>query len=263
MLNSLIRKLNKVDEGDPGGETPPDETKPPAAADEPGAEAGGDNLDEFGYEKPAKAEGEKPPADDKKKATEQKAPEKVEKPVTGYGDEPPAVDAPTVPKPPEKPEEPHELDPHVKELPKEEALKVKEFAKTNALSVDQVKAYAELRKGELVEVATLQARLEEDSKIALQQRRAEWHKELKSDPDFGGENYDKNRTMVERLIEDFMPSTKKVLTEKGGMLPPNFMRDLAKLGEKVYGTEKLVHGDPKVEVKVDDKKNDPLDFYKD
>ena len=40
-----------------------------------------------------------------------------------------------------------------------------------------------------------------------------------TDPEFGGENFDKNVDRVEKVLEKYMPNMKKVLTERGSMLP--------------------------------------------
>ena len=97
-----------------------------------------------------------------------------------------------------------------------------------------------------VEVKALEQSISEQNKLAEQKRketRAAWDKELRNDPKFGGDKFLHNVTRIEKLMTEFMPETKKVLTENKSMLPPYVMRDLARIAEQLSGGEKLVTGD--------------------
>jgi hypothetical protein len=260
MLN-YTSKLKLAPEKE-AGSAPAEEQKPNASANSPADETPGDNTDEYGYapvteEKAAEAApGSAPPEE---KADEPPAPETLEASATGYGAEPPVVED-DPPAPPAPPAALDDMDKALEGLPADEAAKMKEFAGKHKLSPDVAKAYADLRKQEL---AAQEAALKEEEKAFAKEQlkqRAAWHKELKEDKDFGGDKYVKNVTMVDKVLTEFMPSTKKRLTETKAVMPPYLMRDLAKLGARLYETEKLVHGDPKPP-KVDDESDDPLAFY--
>lgn len=249
----------KKDDAPPGAPE-----KPAAPASDPPAQEGGDKFDDFGYpiqtkEEPPKEGDPKPPGDKPAEAPAAE-PKKVEKPATGYAGEPPKVDPP--PAAPEKPAEPDDFDKALEGLPKEESSKIKEFAKKHNVSVEIAKEFGNLRKDEMKDLAK-----KADEWVAEQQRkvietRAAWHKELRDDPTFGGEKFNHNVAMSERVLEEFMPGTKKALTEQGSVLPPYVMRDLANLGKHLYATEKLVTGEPsKPEESKDAESDDPLAFY--
>lgn len=225
---------------------------PPPAKDSPPAEAPGSKVDDLGYAPHEPQPGDKDyvaPAKGKEKPPEPAPPPepvKVEKPATGYGTKPP--ENPPAAPPPQTPEPvADEFDPALEGLAKEEAGRIKEFAKKNTLTVAQVKAFADVRKIELKNDQAALAKAQEDAKNQTLRIRASWDKELRDDPDFGRDNLEKNLGNAERVLEDFMPQTKKILTERGGMLPPYVMRDLAKMAEKLYsGNEKLVQGEASV-----------------
>lgn len=269
----MSTSINKPNPGDTSGNPPvvpkvneSENPNPPANPAVPKAEGNNDNLDELGYEKtpadPKTPEGkEKSEVDPKAKAAAAE-PKKVENPGTGYGDEPPKVEElPPVVK--EEPKgEPDEIDKAVGELPKEDAAKVKDFAKKYALTPEQIKAYGDLRRSELKEAAATFERRKQEIENEKVKIRATWHNELKQDKDFGGENFAKSIDQAEKVLEEFMPNTKKHLTEHKTMLPPYVMRDLAKLGIHLYSsTENLVHGDPTVPVESKEKTDDALSFY--
>jgi hypothetical protein len=251
--------LDKInDEG--GGGAPPVESKvePPPAANTPPPKEGGKEFDDLGYEKPAPPKDEKPPDEKTKEPIVDK---KVEVKATGYAEPPPKIEEPPPAPKVETPPVLDEIDEMVKELPKEEAAKMKEFAKTHSVPKEILKAFAELRKTEIKNAETYQANAEKEALLQEQRNRAAWHKELKDDPAFGGEKFDKNVSQTEKVLEEFLPQTKKMLTERKGILPPYLMRDLAKLADHLYATEKLVQGEPKVETEEKTKEDDPLAFY--
>ncbi len=93
-----------------------------------------------------------------------------------------------------------------------------------------------------------QLKAQQDQKALVEKETAKlkstWYNELKNDKEFGGTNFDANIKMVNRLVGDFMPNVKKMLTDKGGMLPPGTMKDFHFVAKKLYETEKMVQGDP-------------------
>lgn len=257
MLNFMPNlKLDKASDTPAGGAPPaaaPPLIDPNPAPIEPTAE-------DFGYDTPAVDPAAK---EDPKEPIKEIVKEEVVEPASGYDGEKDPVAPKEEPKPKEEtpPVVPDELDPMVEGLPKDEADGVKAFAKKHGFTKEQVKAYTDLRKDELSQFESAKK-----SAIAQQENeklktRASWHKELKEDQDFGGENFKKSIADVDKVLNDFMPGMKKSLTERGAMLPPYVMRDLKALAAHLYSKEKLVQGDvptPKVDEKVED---DALAYY--
>lgn len=124
---------------------------------------------------------------------------------------------------------------------------VTKFAKENGLSDVQVEAYVKLE-------TTNQANLVTEQAAAVQKQRDDWTTELKADPEFGGENFAKNVDRVNKVMDKYMQGTKKVLTERGTMLPPYIMRDFLKLDGILNPKSKLPIGEapavPKAEVSL-------------
>lgn len=194
-------------EKDPSIVEPPKEETPPAEDDKPvdKPSTGYGDLEE---EEPAKKEDEKPAEDDKpvELTDEQKAQKEVAEVVKDLGDN-------------------YDKD------------KILKFANDNKFSKEQLQAYVKLVKEEEAEIKKLQ---EENKKL----QRKSWHEELKKDPEFGGEHFVKNLDRVEKVLQNNLPNTKKVLTEKGGMLPPYIMKDLLGLAKALNPTNKFVGGEP-------------------
>jgi hypothetical protein len=246
--------------------TPPGET-PPAANEETGPK-----FDDYGYEIPSdkkagnegKATGEKAPVEEKL--------EDLKDPATGYGAKPieepkeeKKPDDPPATPDPNKPADPPPVEIDVKGLDEKEAAKIKDFAKENKLTPEVAQKLADMKKSEIQSTTTAQVAAQKQFELNTARQRASWDKELRNDPTFGGDKFHKNTVKVEKVLSEFMPATKKVLTEGKIMLNPNVMRDLAKLADVLYNPDKFVMGeagtvlDKKVE---DDKPSDPLDFYK-
>ncbi len=267
MINFMQSKpMDKADDlkGTGSGKAPEPEAKPAAAtpeADGKKVEAQGDNVDDFGYAKEPEATGDptketkldpKPPV---------KEDVKIDVKATGYGDEPPKIEEEVKP-PVEIKDADLGFELKVDEvIPKEELTKVKDFAKKHSLTKEAAQAYLDLRANEVKESARVEAETVKNFEKQKLQQRSEWHKELKNDPHFGGEKFSHNVLQAEKVLQEFMPLTKKSLTERGSVLPPYVMRDLAKLGDHLYSTEKLTQGEaivPPVEVEEDD----GLGFYR-
>lgn len=265
--------LDKAEGGAAGGGAPKDPVKSPAeqqaaSATPPTQTEGDSEFDELGYPKVT----EKDPAAKEKSALEAGDPPKeapsqkiedVKDPATGYGAKPPEVgEAP--PEPVVVPKEvpvPDDFDKALEGLPKDELVKTKDFMVKNAMTKEQAIAYTSMRKAELVEVAAVGANMQKRAEHQKQTTRAAWDKELRDDPAFGGDKFSLNVARAEKVLTEFLPQTKKMLTENKSMMPPYIMRDLAKLAEHLYSTDnKLVAGEPIVAV-ADDKVDDGLDFY--
>lgn len=253
MLKFNLMKYDKVtdDKGVGGGGG--SETKPPETIEAPG-----DSLDDFGYEKitplvePPK-EGT-PAAKPGEKAPEPKL-EEIKDPSTGYGVIPPVV--PEVPPtPPAKVELPFELE--IKDLDVVELNKVKEFVKAHNLPKEVAEALANQKKSEIDAVKAADEAWIKGEETRLAKMKVDWDKELRTHPTFGGEKFAQNIHNVEKVLNDFFPETKKILTERKSMLPPHTMRDFAKLAERLYSPENLVQGD---KIVTEEKPYDPLDFY--
>lgn len=248
-------KMNNLEEGKDGG----GKVVPPPVTTE-------DATDEFGYAKAPVAT--IPPVTPSPAAPALKvvAPppaEEIKNAVSGYGKEPEViVDDPPVIPPVEQPKVDLGYEIETKDLDPKEALKIKEFAKTHSLTKEAAQAFANMRfsESQAVKQAELDNQKRFDKEIA--ETKANWHKELKTHPTFGGEKFDHNVLQVEKLLTDHLPETKKVLTERKSMLPPYVMRDLAKFAEHLYSTEKMVQGDPQITDKPIDEEYNHLDFYK-
>jgi len=220
-------------------------------------------VDDLGYTTPE----EKTPIDLEEETPEDKADEKpaptdelpVEKKATGYGEEdepeekPAEKTAEELAK--EKEDEENKTDEekaadkaakevkenikkHIDELPdsvnKETVAK---FAEENGLNDKQVEAYVKLAKSDNDSLVA-------ERENAVKEQRKAWKSELEADADFGGENFVKNVDRVEKVLDKYMPDTKKVLTERGTMLPPYIMRDFLKLDKILNPTTKLTTGEP-------------------
>lgn len=273
MLKFNWIKLAEVGENGEGGGPPKEET-PPATppSNTPPPKEEGSNLDEFGYEKPPET---KPPGEEGKDSSEKgkeadasKQKEATDKDSSsGYGKEPPKEDEivdPPATLPPAKDETlGFELD--VKDLTKTEIEKITKFAKDHKLSKEAAQAFVEMKKIEAATAKAADEAMEKQIKVTVAKQKADWHKELSQDPVFGGDKFDHNVKQVDKLMNDFMGNTKKVLTERKSMLPPYVMRDLSKLAEKLYESEKLIHGDGAAssgeKEKTAEKEFDHLSFY--
>lgn len=262
-------KLEQIKEVSGGGAAAVPPVVPAAAS----APAGEVETDDLGYEiMPAKkqvvdVQGAKAATDEAEKArAEGRAANDAAKPddqkidpSTGYGEEPPKVEEPVKKEEPAaKPDLAYELK--LEGLPKEEVEKVAAFAKKHALSQEVAQEFADLRKSELKaaeERAASDQREQEQAKMRL---RREWHTELKNDPQFGGEKFGFNIMQAEKVVQEFMPNTKKVLTDRKSMLPPYVMRDLARMASTLYSTEKLGQGEAPAAPKKNDV-DEALEFY--
>lgn len=252
-----IAEATKTPEATP--QTPPQSATPP--------EKTGSNLDDFGYEKPkTPVESGKEKQGDAKETEKPNPPPEEEKidAVTGYDKPIKKVEDEKPPEPPVEDKNKLEYEIDVKELDTPLVDKIKDFAKKNNLTKEQAQAYADMTKSE--QVAFKQSIADYNKKLDTDRTntRALWQEELKKDTDFGGANFDKNVGKVNKFINEFMPETKKVLTERQSMLPPSVMRDISKLADKVYASDKFVPGsEPTGDGKVAEKKEErkPWDYY--
>jgi len=273
-MKMLLDKINEsggaggsgysaTDDGKGSEETATDKT------DTPSDKESEDNLDEHGYEIPK--EEVKDGEDDKgKKETADKKPEEksdkeVEDPATGYGEEPLKV---TEKKPDEKTDDKAAADDKseivldLKGFSEDQATGINEFVKNNKLSKEQSEAFVELRKKEIQDAEAFATKVDEDAVENSKNIRAGWDKDLRNDADFGGDKFAYNIKQSEKVLAEFLPNTKKALTESKGMLPPYVMKDLATLAKELYGSKELTSGDPTGNNKTESEGDDELDFYK-
>jgi hypothetical protein len=220
-------------------------------------------VDDYGYGIEA-APAEKKEEVAEKKAEEPKK-EEVKDKVTGYEEEAPKIaEAVKEVAPEEKKEDPkkeEELKLDAKGLPEAEVLKVKEFAKKHGVSKEAAQALLDEKKQEIKNVEEYVKSQKAEAEALQQRTRRGWHEELKSDPVFGGDKFAYNIMQAEKVIHDHMPNLKKKLAESKTMLPAYVMKDLAKLASRLYSTDKLTQGDPIVDTKPKDEKEEHLAFY--
>ena len=241
------------------GEGNPTPQPDPAPADKPVEP----ELDEFGYAKnkpePKPEDKPEPKPEDKPAENFPKPEDKpVEKPATGYNK---PEDKPAEPKPEDKPADKPEDKPEgitkedltevLGELPEFDKNRISDFALKNKMTKDQVQAYADLIKNDITE-----------AQQNVQIQRQTWKKELIDDPEFGGENFDKNVDKVEKVLEKHLPHTKKMLTDRGGMMPPYIMRDLLGIAKFLNPTTKMPTGEPSVVVEESSDKDFLNEMYK-
>lgn len=115
--------------------------------------------------------------------------------------------------------------------------RVTKFALDHKLTKEQLTAYSEMVKNDD------KIKEDKDKEFVATQRR-EWKNDLVNDKEFGGENFDKNVDRVEKVLQNYMSNTKKILTERGSMLPPYIMRDLLSISKVLNPTTTLVSGEP-------------------
>lgn len=196
---------------------------------------------------------------------EKKADEKVPDEVAGYGEKiDDSQSEKKVEEPPPKEEKTgleYELD--VKDLDSKEVDKIVDLAKKFSLPKEAAQALVENKKLEIKFQNDVQAEVDKIRKEKISDLRKAWHRELRSDPAFGGEQFGKTIKNVDKVLADHLPGLKKQLTDNKAMLPPYVMRDLAKLADHLYSTPKLVQGDEgSAEKETIVEKRDPTEFYK-
>ena len=223
----------------------------PAKTDETPKPDSQDNLDELGYEKPKqeKTDGQEDKKDQKEKSKNDEGllDEKIDV-SSGYEKAPAAAPAAAGDKKEEaKPEDQKKEDDlelkDIGNLLPEEVNTIKEFAKKHKLSKDIVQGLVEIKKEEIKKIQTAIKDQDAKKQQEILKVKASWYDELKADSDFGGEKFDFSVKRVDKVIQDFLPNLKKMLTETKSMLPPYIMKDLAKLGTHLYSSDKLVEGE--------------------
>lgn len=264
---NLIHNTVTDNAGDAGGGAPPKDQQD-SKADASQVKAQGDQYDDFGYKILPKPEGDKDSkAGEKEEAKPEEKLEDIKDPASGYG-----VKALEEPKedPVSKIDQPATVDENkpadidVKGLDDKEAEKLKEFAKTNSLSKEQAQKLVDLRKSEFAQSKQAQIDAQKQQEREVAKLKAGWDKELRADPSFGGAHFEKSLVKVEKVLNQFMPGTKKILTEGKITLHPGIMRDLAKIADIMYRPENLVNGEAsgaRSDKKSEEKESSPLDFY--
>ena len=205
--------------------------------------------------------------------------EEVKDPATGYIEDPAKVVEPAKPaepakvEDPAKPAEPAKVDDpapskdfelkNIDGLLANELEEIKSFAKKHGVTQEVAQALVDLKQDEVKKLDVAFEAQKVEAKANKERIRGEHIKELKDDPDFGGEKFDASVKKAEKVLGEYMPNTKKQLTKEGGMLPPYVMRDLAKLSDHLYSNKPLVKGEPLIpgQKEGDSKTDSPLDFY--
>lgn len=125
-----------------------------------------------------------------------------------------------------------------------EAIKeIKDFAAANKLSKEATEQYAKVIKGQAGLIENFKKEQEKIVNDARLKQRNEWYNQLKSDKDFGGDQFEANIKRVDTILEKFMPNTKNMLTSRKAMLPPDVMKDLHGLFKVLLGSDdKFVNG---------------------
>lgn len=232
---------------------------PPPAPSAPAPQAPGTiEFDQFGYPKtqaapPAPAASQIPQATQQTPATPP-APEvnsgyNTPPPppnTAGYVDpnaQPPAPPPPGATTPPSADAPPaHELV-DMKDLPEADKKTFGEYFTKHKIPKEAQQGLVDIVKAEMAAATQLQTQRQKDLEAQVNKTKSDWFNELRNDKDFGGANFDANIKTVNKFINDFMPNTKKMLTEKGGMLPPSTMRDFYSVAKRLFETEKFVQGD--------------------
>lgn len=199
--------------------------------------------DDLGYEI-TKEETPAAPATEVAAPVEVPAEVKIEKSTTGYGD-PEVVTPPVVVTPVEVPLPADATDEQKLQKEITDAVKalgdgynkeqITKFALDNKLSKVQLDAYVKMTKDE--DAAFVKS--QEEAKV---NQRKVWKEELQADTEFG-KDFVKNVDRVEKVLQNNMPNTKKMLTEKGGVLPPYIMKDLLSIAKALNPTTSLVSGE--------------------
>lgn len=284
MMNPMI--MEQMNDGSGAGYSappaPPAQGAPPAPPNAPS----GDQYDEFGYA--IQSQPGQPPAPP---APPAQVPAQVIPPVvppvappappaqaapapaptsTGYGapPAPPVAAAPPAAAPPVTPPAAPPAAPPAGEVVftdddfagvgDNDKVVLKKLATDKKWSKEFLKDVVELRKLDYSEAAKVRNEQTQTRQQKLNETRTNNYNELMADPTFGGQNFNMTVHKVDKVLAEHLPSIKKNLTETGGMLPPNIMREIAKMAVALYGTESFEQGSGHVK---EADPNDHLDFY--
>lgn len=162
-----------------------------------------------------------------------KSAENKEADITGYGDKPADESKPLEGDKSADEAKPLELD--LKGLPEDFGKTIQDIAKNHSFTKEQAQALidAQVKRNSDQEAAFKTTQKEIYSK---------WEKELKEDPDFGGEKFAANVHSVNKLLSENFPSITKSLTGTGKRLSPTFMKELKSLADKFYGETQHTEG---------------------
>lgn len=154
--------------------------------------------------------------------------------------------------PPQTPEPTKEVD--LKGLAPESVKDITDFATAHKLSKEQTQAMIDQRKADNDAIA------QEAEALKSQQAGiyTKWDEELKSDKEFGGQNYDQNIHINEKFIGDHMPGLGKLLTDSGKKLPPMIMKEINNVARKLYSENELVLGNA---AQAQAEHKNPWDYY--
>lgn len=262
---------DEVKNGDTGGaggnaNVPPPPPTPSAQTNSAQAQAQGDKFDDFGYpiktEPPPQGTPKQTPGENKPNT--EAAPKQEPEVKTGY-ETPPEVPKEELEAPEEKKDPPaddkNKIVTDFGNLSEVDKKTFGEYFEKHNLPKEARDALVEIRKSEIAAQEQAQANYIKQVEIEKAKLKSTWYNELKTDKDFGGGNFDNNIKAVNTFMENFLPGVKKMLTEKGGMLPPVVMKDYLSLAKKLNETETLVQGDPGASETKPAGKYDFLDTY--
>ena len=121
---------------------------------------------------------------------------------------------------------------------------IKTFAEAHKLSKEAVDALTKIAKdGESNDKTLIDTYKAEQAKVvdaAREKQKGEWYNQLKTDKDFGGEQFQTNLKRVDTILNKFLPNTKNLLTETKGVLSPNTMKDLLGLHKVLLGSSETM-----------------------
>jgi hypothetical protein len=241
----------------PSNENPTPASISGYTGDEPSTEAAKPKVeepqvDEFGYKiAPEKKEEQVPPAPQAKEEEGEKDPS-----IPGYTDdkEEEGKEGKKEGEEEKKPEpEAGDIDLGDTEgFLEDEVKELKKLAKESKLSPEQVKAVMDFKRSEIKKLNEVLAKKEETMKAQKSEVLKKWKEDLKTDPNFGGENFNKSLKMVGRVLQDFLPESNKKIAESGGAWHPTLMKEFRNLAEVLYSNkDNLVRGE------FSGKKSDP------
>ena len=122
-------------------------------------------------------------------------------------------------------------------MSKEQIDAVKNFASLNKLSKEALTEYVTLSKVAKNNFEIYKAEQVKAFQEAQVKQRGEWYSSLKTDKEFGGDQFESNLKRVDTVLEKFFPNTKNMLTKAKGMLPPDVMKDMQTLHKLLLGQE--------------------------
>lgn len=114
---------------------------------------------------------------------------------------------------------------------------VGDFAKKYSLSKEAAQGFADQLKSQLKAMSDIAVASQEKAKADAITQKNNWINELKTDREFGGEQFDTNLKRVDAVLKKLFPHTENLLTTSGATLPPSIMRDLQGLHKTLMSSD--------------------------